>query len=410
MLNSWNIKIFETKYATNHVGITTLFIIQFFLVIPCQVVAQTGGDKSSSPPDDQYLTDNTLKVSPGMAILLVGLILTFFMMGCVSVYARRCVEAWSGHPRGITGSPMRDINMRLGRTRHGIDPNVIDTFPTFLYSDVKGLKIGKVDLECAVCLNEFEDDANLRLLPKCCHVFHPECIDTWLASHVTCPVCRADLVPVPGEELISNWSAEVDSQQVNNNEISELSIDIINPVQPPIQCPETKATPNSPPVVWKFLRSHSTGHSLVQPGQDYERFTLRLPEGVQQMLKTPELNRAVSNATFQTERSPKRWFRRSTSVGTGRGRTNNVYYERFDRETKQAGHGRFFITPPFVSRSKSIKSASQATEGSSKTNILASGSLIKTVKSPIDQWFSGSEDDEIGERSFTRLITGNNPV
>ncbi|KAF9602633.1 hypothetical protein IFM89_030521 [Coptis chinensis] len=64
-----------------------------------------------------------------------------------------------------------------------------------LYSVVKGLKIGKGALECAVCLNEFGNDETLRLLPKCDNVFHPECIDAWLASHTTCPVCRANLTP-----------------------------------------------------------------------------------------------------------------------------------------------------------------------------------------------------------------------
>ncbi|KAF9608395.1 hypothetical protein IFM89_009761 [Coptis chinensis] len=57
----------------------------------------------------------------------------------------------------------------------------------------KGLKIGKGALECAVCLNEFGNDETLRLLLKCDRVFHPECIDAWLASHTTCPVCRANL-------------------------------------------------------------------------------------------------------------------------------------------------------------------------------------------------------------------------
>ncbi|CAN1345765.1 Putative RING-H2 finger protein ATL36 [Linum perenne] len=63
----------------------------------------------------------------------------------------------------------------------------------FLYSSVKGLKIGKGGLECAVCISEFEDAETLRLIPACSHVFHIDCIDSWLVSHVTCPVCRADL-------------------------------------------------------------------------------------------------------------------------------------------------------------------------------------------------------------------------
>ncbi|KAG9137787.1 hypothetical protein Leryth_024058 [Lithospermum erythrorhizon] len=424
MQESRKIKIVETKYATihtNHVRIivTAFFIIQLLLVLPYKVVGQTG-DASSPPPEGrQYLTDDTLNVSPGMAILLVGLITTFFMMGCISVYARRCIDAWSGATRGDE-LPIRDINRRSGRTRHGIDPNVLDTFPSFLYSDVKGLKIGKAALECAVCLFEFEDDATLRLLPKCCHVFHPECIDTWLASHVTCPVCRADLVAIPREETLDNCNLTRAESVLNPphpvNEISELpmidinicSPEIIISVQSPNPNREIKVTNRSPHVSRTVPKSLSTGNLLVQPGQDDERFTLRLPQGVQQMLKNSELRRAASHSAWPMERSPKRWFRRSTSFGTGRGKNNNVHYEQFDTECRPDRWG-FSITPPFVSRSKSVNQ-SPATDGSSKSNIMAaSGSLIKTVKSPFDRLFSATEKDEIGERSFTRL-TGNNHV
>jgi E3 ubiquitin-protein ligase ATL6/9/15/31/42/55 len=34
----------------------------------------------------------------------------------------------------------------------------------------------------------------------------------------------------------------------------------------------------------KFPRSHSTGHSLVQPGEKTERYTLRLPEEVRKQI------------------------------------------------------------------------------------------------------------------------------
>ena len=62
--------------------------------------------------------------------------------------------------------------------------------------------IGKVKVECAVCLSEFEDDESVRLMPKCDHVFHRECIDMWLGCHVSCPVCRADLRLDSGEVVI----------------------------------------------------------------------------------------------------------------------------------------------------------------------------------------------------------------
>lgn len=69
------------------------------------------------------------------------------------------------------------------------------------YSDVKGHRLGKDALECAVCLCEFEDDDLLRLLPVCSHVFHRDCVDVWLDSHVSCPVCRSDLAADPSPEI-----------------------------------------------------------------------------------------------------------------------------------------------------------------------------------------------------------------
>lgn len=45
--------------------------------------------------------------------------------------------------------------------------------------------------DCSVCLSEFEQDEALRLLPKCSHAFHVNCIDMWLLSHKNCPLCRA---------------------------------------------------------------------------------------------------------------------------------------------------------------------------------------------------------------------------
>ncbi|KAF6156393.1 hypothetical protein GIB67_031514 [Kingdonia uniflora] len=74
----------------------------------------------------------------------------------------------------------------------GVDQSYIDTLPVFVYKAIIGLKN---PFDCAVCLSEFEPDDKLRLLPKCSHAFHIACIDTWLLSHSTCPLCRGSLIP-----------------------------------------------------------------------------------------------------------------------------------------------------------------------------------------------------------------------
>ena len=52
-------------------------------------------------------------------------------------------------------------------------------------------------MDCPVCLTQFEDKDTVKIIPFCRHVFHPPCIDTWLSSHVSCPVCRStQLFPV----------------------------------------------------------------------------------------------------------------------------------------------------------------------------------------------------------------------
>jgi len=46
---------------------------------------------------------------------------------------------------------------------------------------------------CGVCLVDFVNGDELRLLP-CGHRFHRECIDHWLLqSSTVCPVCKTDL-------------------------------------------------------------------------------------------------------------------------------------------------------------------------------------------------------------------------
>ncbi|CAK9144691.1 unnamed protein product [Ilex paraguariensis] len=70
--------------------------------------------------------------------------------------------------------------------RHGLDPSALKSIPVVVFSP-KDFKDG---LECAVCLCEVSKGEKARLLPKCNHGFHVDCIDMWFQSHSTCPLCR----------------------------------------------------------------------------------------------------------------------------------------------------------------------------------------------------------------------------
>lgn len=43
---------------------------------------------------------------------------------------------------------------------------------------------------CVVCMSDFDVGEDLRILP-CAHEFHASCVDKWLQTNATCPICRS---------------------------------------------------------------------------------------------------------------------------------------------------------------------------------------------------------------------------
>ncbi|KAJ4822024.1 hypothetical protein Tsubulata_001596 [Turnera subulata] len=412
----------QTPPVPKH-GITLVVIRAVFFVSTLPFAA--GQTDSSDTGSVQQ------KFNPSMAIIMVFLVSAFFLMGFFSVYIRQCSERRSrGDPSGPADSVVGGMARRSRRLR-GLDETVIETyFPTFLYSSVKNLRLGKSLLECAVCLNEFEDHETLRLIPKCNHVFHPDCIGAWLASHTTCPVCRANLVPKPEDLPIPSVGIpqpgddqdEPDHRSTHVNDQIPIHVppddsDPIREVQgletQPITAGLSNSTnqnrpPRSRSTGWRlsalFPRSHSTGHSLVQPGYSHERFTLRLPEEVRNQLLNTHLVRAKSCVVFSGVRSSTQGYR-SGSGGPGRGKSYS-YYERFDHEEQPDRWG-FLMTPQFISRAGSVRSQ-KGTGGGDEVNATPPRSFLRSLKTPLEKLFPGTERDadkaeDVGECSFDKL-------
>ncbi|KAF8043411.1 hypothetical protein BT93_A1674 [Corymbia citriodora subsp. variegata] len=75
----------------------------------------------------------------------------------------------------------------------GLDLTVISSLPFFVFKQSD--RCDDALVECAVCLSMLEDGEMARELPNCKHIFHVECIDKWLSSQSTCPVCRTEARP-----------------------------------------------------------------------------------------------------------------------------------------------------------------------------------------------------------------------
>lgn len=149
-----------------------------------------------SPPllensnSDSDSNQNQIKppFKPSVHIIVGAIISAFSITFLIFLYIKHCKTANNAYPN----NSRTNIGPSTHRKNSGIDPNIIDLLPVFRFSSLKGEKDG---LECAVCLTNYEPSEVLRLLPKCKHAFHVECLDTWLDAHSTCPLCRYRVEP-----------------------------------------------------------------------------------------------------------------------------------------------------------------------------------------------------------------------
>ncbi|XP_047318218.1 RING-H2 finger protein ATL2-like [Impatiens glandulifera] len=105
-------------------------------------------------------------------------------------------------------------------TVRGLESSVLNSLPVFVYSPEKHTHLP----ECAVCLSEFEENEKGRILPKCNHGFHIDCIDMWFHSHSTCPICRALVEPVEDKQIHETENTEAAAGPSERRK--ELAIDI----------------------------------------------------------------------------------------------------------------------------------------------------------------------------------------
>lgn len=160
----------------NQLGITLLILSTLFF----HVRAQSPTSQTTNSQDAVSNFQPSLVVVIGILGLMFSL--TFILLIFAKVCHRRQLLPISDDPNNQLATLMRS------RSRFsGIDKTAIESLPFFKFSSLKGSKQG---LECSICLSKFEDIEILRLLPKCKHAFHIDCIDHWLEKHSSCPICR----------------------------------------------------------------------------------------------------------------------------------------------------------------------------------------------------------------------------
>lgn len=138
---------------------------------------------------DDY--DSSTDFSP-LIIALIGILASaFILVSYYTIISKYCRRRRQSHTS-------LDFNENRDEVNHdgwqpgsqGLDETLIKAITVCKFKKNEGLIEGT---DCSVCLSEFLEGESLRLLPKCNHAFHVPCIDTWLKSHSSCPLCRANI-------------------------------------------------------------------------------------------------------------------------------------------------------------------------------------------------------------------------
>lgn len=83
------------------------------------------------------------------------------------------------------------------------------------------LKISILLTRCSVCLGDYKSDERLQRIPPCGHTFHVDCIDHWLSTNTTCPLCRVSLLPTAKDSCCEDAAAHPDNVEHLEQESSE---------------------------------------------------------------------------------------------------------------------------------------------------------------------------------------------
>lgn len=204
--------------------ITLSLFIGLSSIAADDVVNGARNPSSSPPPPPPPPPPKPTSFSPfrpSIAVIVAVLTTMFSVTFLLLLYAKHCKR---GRVVVIGHAPPSSA----ARKNSGIDRTIIESLPVFRFGSLRGQKDG---LECAVCLARFESTEVLRLLPKCKHAFHVECVDTWLDAHSTCPLCRYRVDP---EDVLLIDDAKIlpETHPVpppENNDVVVINVDGANP-------------------------------------------------------------------------------------------------------------------------------------------------------------------------------------
>ncbi|KAK3020086.1 hypothetical protein RJ639_003710 [Escallonia herrerae] len=129
--------------------------------------------------------------------ITIILLVTFLLFHVISSYGFFSPTQRNGRPTLGLIRPAATASVSLG-----LDAATIGSLPILMHKSLAvdsdkddDSVVVMVERECSICLGLFEDDEMIKVLPECLHAYHSECVDKWLRTRPSCPLCRTSLIP-----------------------------------------------------------------------------------------------------------------------------------------------------------------------------------------------------------------------
>ena len=82
------------------------------------------------------------------------------------------------------------IHESLNKMNNPTDEDILNELPETEIGDISKLEANRKN--CVICITDFKSGDKATMLP-CIHMFHTNCIQSWLKSNNICPVCKFKL-------------------------------------------------------------------------------------------------------------------------------------------------------------------------------------------------------------------------
>ncbi|RDX95836.1 RING-H2 finger protein ATL57, partial [Mucuna pruriens] len=113
------------------------------------------------------------KLEEVLSVIIVCLIF-LTLSDCFGIFKRFLCGIWRGRSQVerqlVNDSIPEDPSLQL--QSRGLDLLTVQSLPTFRFEKNEGEQDKATNMECAICLGEFEEGECLKQIPHCSHSFH----------------------------------------------------------------------------------------------------------------------------------------------------------------------------------------------------------------------------------------------